>query len=132
MQRILLVEEDPERCRNAAEVLRGARYEVTTCPEPRAAFVSVCETQADLVILDVLRHRTGCQVLNQLKQQEETEAVPVLFAWPAGSVLEAERHTLIERGVRLLPQPVRPNQLPRCVADVLGPPTAPDSARLDS
>lgn len=131
MQRILLVEEDPERRRNAAEVLCGARYEVTTCPAPRAAFASVCETQPDLVILDVLRHRTGCQVLNQLKQQEETEAIPVLFAWPAGSVLEAERHTLVERGVHLLPQPLSPNQLPQCVADVLGPPTAPDSQRRD-
>ena len=131
MQRILLVEEDPERCRNAAEVLRGARFEVTSCPEPRAAFASVCETRPDLVILDVLRHRTGCQVLNQLKQQEETEAIPVLFAWPAGSVLEGERHTLVERRVHLLPQPVRLNQLPRCVADVLGPPSAPDSQRRD-
>jgi len=115
-----------------AEVLRAVRYEVITCPELRTAFACVCETQPDLVILDVPRqHRTGCQVLNQLKQQEETEAIPVLLTWPAGSVLEAERHTLVERGVHLLPQPVRPNQLPRCVADVLGLPTALDSLRLN-
>jgi DNA-binding response OmpR family regulator len=61
---LLLVEEDPERCRNATEVLRAARYEVTSCPEPRSAFASVCETQPDPVILEVpLHYRTGCQVL---------------------------------------------------------------------
>jgi CheY-like chemotaxis protein len=121
MQRIVLIEEDPERRRDAAEVLRAARYQVSTCPEPRAAFARVCEIQPDLVILNLPhQHRTGCQVLNQLKQQEETQAIPVLLAWSAGSGLEPERHTLVERGVHLLAQPLLPNQLPRYVADVLG------------
>jgi DNA-binding response OmpR family regulator len=131
MRRIVLVQEDAGWwSQAAAEVLRAACYEVTTCPEPGAAFAAVCALQPDLVILDVPGdHRLGWQVLNQLKQQEETAAVPVLVAAPAGPALEAERHTLEERGVHLVPQPLRDGQLPAHVAEAFGParPTEPRS-----
>jgi hypothetical protein len=43
--------------------LRAARYEVTSCPEPRSAFASRLRDTAGPVILDVpLQYRTGCQV----------------------------------------------------------------------
>lgn len=120
MQRVVLVDEDPERCRDETEVLCAAHYQVTTCLEPGAAFVCVCEAQPDLVILYTLgHHRTGCQLLNQLKQQEETEAIPILVAWPPGALLETERHTFEERGVHLFPQPMPCSQLPMYVAEVL-------------
>jgi len=120
MQRVVLVDEDAERCHDASEVLRAAHYQVTTCPEPGGAFACVCETQPDVVILDMPSHlRTGCQLLNQLKQQEETEAIPILLAWPPGTLLDTEQHTFEERGVHLLPQPLACSQLPTYVADVL-------------
>ena len=121
MPRIVLVEEDATTRRRAAEVLAAADYQVDRCPEPGAAFACACRTQPDLVILDVAAssRRVGYRVLNQLKQQEETQAIPVLLAAPATPTLARDRRVLAERGVHLLPHPVSPSELPRWVAEIL-------------
>ena len=63
-------------------------------------------------------------MLDQLKQQEETQAIPVLLAAPALPLLTQDRRVLAERGVHVLPHPVDPSDLPHWVAEVLAAPSA--------
>ena len=124
MPRIMLVEDNSETRHAAIEVLQRAHYEVEACPEPRAAFARACQERPDLVILDVPAHqpRVGYQVLDRLKQQEETQAIPVLLAVPTPGALEPDQQALAERGVHVLAQPIGPTDLIQGVEDVLGPP----------
>jgi CheY-like chemotaxis protein len=126
MPRIVLVEEDAITRRRAAEALAAADYQVEPCPEPGAAFACACQLQPDLVILDVAAssRRVGYRVLNQLKQQEETQAIPVLLAGPTTPMLARDRQVLAERGVHVLPDRVDPSDLPRRVAEILAAPPA--------
>ena len=100
MPRIMLVDTNPATCRAAVAVLQRAHYQVETCREPGAAFTRACQAPPDLVILDVpaSQPRVGYQALDRLKQQEETQAIPILLAAPtpdalagAGALLEPER-----------------------------------------
>jgi CheY-like chemotaxis protein len=106
-------------------VLQHAQYEVETCAEPGAAFVRACQARPDLVILDVpvQQPRVGYAVLDGLKQQEETQAIPVLLAVPAPGARAPDPQVLAERGVHVLPQPISSAALIQGVADVLGPPS---------
>jgi CheY-like chemotaxis protein len=126
MPRITLVEDNPEICRATVEALRQADYEVETCPEPRAVFACVCQAPPDLVILSVPpdQPRFGYEALDHLKQQEETNAIPVLLAVPTPETFASDRQALAERGVHVLPQPIRSADLIQRVEDVLGPPVA--------
>jgi CheY-like chemotaxis protein len=130
LPRIMLVEADATRRRRAAEALRAAHYEVHPCPEPAAAFACACQTHPDLVILDIsaTSGRLGYRVLNQLKQQEETQAIPIVLTVPPTPAWVPDRQTLAERGVYVLPDPVRPAELPGRVAEVLALPRAAEEA----
>jgi CheY-like chemotaxis protein len=130
MPRIMLVEDNPETRRAAAEVLQRAQYQVETCPEPGAAFAHACQARPDLVILDVpaQQPRLGYQALDRLKQQEETQAIPILLAVPTPGALGPVQQALVERGVHVLPQSLGPTELMQRVEEVLGP-SRPEPAR---
>lgn len=124
MPRIMLVDTNPATCRAAVAVLQRAHYQVETCREPGAAFTRACQAPPDLVILDVpaSQPRVGYQALDRLKQQEETQAIPILLAAPTPDVLEPVQRALVERGVHVLPQALGPTELIQRVEAVLGPP----------
>ena len=131
MPRIMLVEDNPGTCRAAAEVLQRAHYQVETCLETDTAFARACQEWPDLVILDVPVHqlRAGYAALDRLKQQEETQATPILLAVPTLGVLGPDWQTCAERGVHVLPQPLGPAELIQGVEDVLGPPPPSQNSR---
>jgi two-component system OmpR family response regulator len=135
MPRIMLIEANPETRHVAADVLQHAQYEVETCAEAGAAFARACQERPDLVILDVPAHqpRVGYQVLDRLKQQEETQAIPVLLAVPTPDVLTPDQQVLAERGVHVLPQPIASTELIHRVEDMLGSPApVPELAHLEA
>jgi response regulator RpfG family c-di-GMP phosphodiesterase len=121
MPSIVLVGEASSDSRVAADTLRAAHHVVHTCCETAAAFECVRKTQPDLVILNLLAtdHRAGCQVLDLLKHQPETEAIPVLLATPGLDIVRRDAVTLMEHGVHLVEAQASPARLAARAEQVL-------------
>jgi DNA-binding response OmpR family regulator len=78
-ERVLVVDDHPAMIRLIADALTGAGYAVISAEDGQAGLVAVGEHHPDLVILDLsLPVMTGLQVLRALRNQAETQGLPVI------------------------------------------------------
>ena len=77
---ILIVDDNPENLRLLRSVLDEAKYGVRTATNGAAAIRSVQLKAPDLIILDVIMpEMNGYEVCKQLKANESTRIIPVIF-----------------------------------------------------
>ena len=121
MSHIVLIEDSPSSGRLATETLCAVHQVVRSSSEPTATFELVCQSQPDLIILNLLagNQRTGCRLLDQLKRHPETRAIPVLLASRAAPILAQNATTLNERGVYLVEAHADPTDLAERVEEAL-------------
>lgn len=86
---ILAVDDNRENLRLLAGVLTQQGYTVRVAPSGRLALTSVRAKLPDLILLDVMMpDMDGYQVCTQLKADERTRDVPVIFISAADQVLD--------------------------------------------
>ena len=79
MTQILVVEDNPMNMELAVDLLETYGYEITPAEDGFKALERVKETKFDLILLDMqLPGMDGPEVLERLKADPETSAVPVV------------------------------------------------------
>jgi two-component system cell cycle sensor histidine kinase/response regulator CckA len=116
---VLIVEDDDQVRRLAAEVLRGLGYSLLEARSAAQA-LSLAKTHhgpIDLLLTDVVMPEMGGGVLAE-KMREARPSLRVLFmsGYTDDAVL---RHGIMEEGVPFLQKPLTPNMLARGVRDIL-------------
>ena len=77
---ILVVDDHPASRMTAAAILSVEGYEVLEAESGLAALKAVMQSQPDLILLDVMMpEMDGFEVCRQLKQDEQTRLIPVIF-----------------------------------------------------
>lgn len=80
MNRILVIEDDTEILENIEEVLELQSFRALTAKDSSMGLELAKTERPDLVICDVIMPNVdGYSVLNQLRQDEETAAIPFIF-----------------------------------------------------
>lgn len=103
---IVVVNDSPEFLELAETLLREENYEVKVGQLGQRALALIRESQADLVVLDVrLPDVSGWDVLQALKLDPATAALPVLVCTAAVHELHGLREQLAEIGVDVLVKP---------------------------
>ncbi len=81
MQRILVVEDEPEMARGLKDILEFEGYHVTTAASGREGLQSLTRESPDCIILDVmLPDLSGCQVCEQIRRQKINTPIIMLTA----------------------------------------------------
>jgi signal transduction histidine kinase len=77
---ILIVDDTPDNLRLLSEMLAQHGYCVRSAISGTSAFMAIKQRCPDLILLDInMPHLDGYQVCQQIKAQEKTQAIPVLF-----------------------------------------------------
>ncbi len=77
---ILLVDDTPANLKVLTELLKEYNYKVRAVPSGKLALKSVAHAQPDLILLDInMPEMNGYEVCQQLKDNPETAAIPVIF-----------------------------------------------------
>ena len=79
-QEILIVDDTPNNLRFLSTMLMEEGYEVRKALNGQMALKSVSSDPPDLILLDIrMPEMSGYEVCQQLKAQEQTKEVPVIF-----------------------------------------------------
>ena len=81
MQKILVVEDEPEMSRGLKDILEFEGYQVTTALSGKEGLQCVAREAPDCIILDVmLPDLNGCQVCEQMRRQRINTPIIMLTA----------------------------------------------------
>ncbi len=81
MQKILVVEDEPEMARGLKDILEFEGYQVITVASGKAGLAGVARENPDCIILDVmLPDISGCQVCDQIRRQRVRTPILMLTA----------------------------------------------------
>src|SRR3954452_4762151 len=86
---ILVVDDDPRSLALLTGVLSGEGYSVRPADSGELALASIAAKLPELILLDIrMPGVDGFEVCRQLKQQEETRDIPIVFLSAAGETEE--------------------------------------------
>lgn len=88
---ILLIEDEPNIIEAIRFILSRDGWHVQTHTDGRSAFQAVLDKRPDVVILDVmLPGRSGFDILREIREGDETSALPVLMLTAKGQSKDRE------------------------------------------
>ena len=121
MAKILVVDDEASLAAIVRECLAGEGYDVVVCHDPMMAERTALEENPDLALIDYqMPRKTGVQLLADLRAQEETRELPVLFLSGTEAVRFASQ-VPPEPRVRFLTKPVDMTVLITAVREMLDP-----------
>ncbi len=121
MAKILLVDDEASLTEIVRECLAGEGHDVVVCHDPMAAERMALEENPDLALIDYqMPRKTGVELLADLRAQEETRQLPVLFLSGTEAVRFASQ-VPPEPRVRFLTKPVDMVVLVTAVREMLDP-----------
>ena len=86
MERVLIVDDDPDILRLVSYNLTQAGFDVATAATGRKALESVQKRQPDLIILDLmLPDIDGMEVCRTLRQRDDSRRIPIVILTAADS-----------------------------------------------
>src|SRR5262249_23116278 len=111
MQRVLIVDDDPDIQRLVSYNLGQAGFEVTAAASGRKALESVQKNPPDLIILDLmLPDVDGMEVCRTLRQREDSRRIPIIMLTARSE--EIDRVIGFELGADdYVPKPFSPREL---------------------
>lgn len=123
MKRILIVDDEKAFCDIVEEMLKSAGYtDIVKCSDSRDAIPLVMEKKPDLILLDIkMPVITGDIIAAELKNNEETKKIPVVFLTALIGENEAELHEHVIGNNLFIAKPVRMNDLLQVVREVFNP-----------
>lgn len=111
MDRILIVDDEPENILLAQTALERAGFEVIATTDPRQAAHLAAQREPDAVVLDlVMPDRSGFDVLSELRADTRTRSIPILFLSSRAEVSDRVRG-LREGADDYLGKPFHPEEL---------------------
>ena len=121
MTRIMVVNDSMEFLQLMEELLTGEGYDVSLVETGAGTRAAAKQIRPDLLILDVrLPDMNGFEVLNLLRLDPDTQAIPVLLCTAAVRDVQAQEAVLRERGVPVLFKPFDLDDLLTAIRDSLG------------
>ena len=112
---ILVVDDTPENSDMLGEILREKGYRVQTTNTGELALSSVRKFQPNLILLDiVMPDMDGYQICSQLKVNEKTREIPVIFIQGVSEILDRVKAFAVG-GVDYI---IKPFQVPEVLARV--------------
>lgn len=98
MKRVLIVEDDPLQQKLLRNSLKDNGYEINFCDSGDKALANIIELPPDLIVLDlVLPNVDGYQVLDQLEQNQQMQAIPLIVFTNISK--QEIKDSLLERGI---------------------------------
>jgi two-component system phosphate regulon response regulator PhoB len=89
MERVLIVDDDPDIQRLVSYNFNRAGFEVITAPSGRTALESIQRQPPDLVVLDImLPDIDGMEVCRTLRQHESTRTIPIIMLTARGEEID--------------------------------------------
>ena len=118
--KIIVVDDEPEVAEVVCAILEDANIHANACTYSPDAFSSIQTNQPDAVILDVNMPQVGgVQLFEQLRNNADTLAIPVIFLSADTSTLQPRLSEYNALGVRLLRKPFTGDELLAVVTTVL-------------
>jgi DNA-binding response OmpR family regulator len=111
MQRVLIVDDDPDIQRLVSYNLSQAGFDVTTANTGRTALESIQRQAPDMVVLDLmLPDIDGIEVCRTLRQRDSSRRIPIVMLTARGE--EVDRVVGFELGADdYVPKPFSPREL---------------------
>jgi len=79
-KKILIVDDEPDSVTFLSTLLKGAGYEIVTAADAEEGLEKVRSEKPDLISLDLLLpHKTGINLLQELRTNEETSSIPIVL-----------------------------------------------------
>lgn len=92
MANVLVVDDEPNIVLSLEFLMEQAGFQVTTAEDGEQALESIKNAQPDLILLDIsLPGISGFDVLEQLRGQTETVALPIIMLTAHGREVEREK-----------------------------------------
>ena len=90
-RRVLLIEDEPNIIEAIRFILSRDGWRVDTHSDGQTALETVRQKSPDLIILDVmLPNRSGYDILNDIRSEEDTKSLPVLMLTARGQKKDRE------------------------------------------
>ncbi len=122
--RVLLVEDNADYRKVLHYLLASNGYAVSEARDGREGLKAAREVRPDLALLDFdMPHMNGYELLVELRRNEETRKLPVVFL--TGAANRRHLKDLSLDVARFLDKPISNSQLLQTVADLLGAPPVP-------
>jgi DNA-binding response OmpR family regulator len=119
MARILVADDETDILELIGFTLEYAGHQVLRAPDGATALEQARQLPPDLIVLDVrMPGLNGYEVCQQLKQDETTRSIPVVFLSAKGQGAEVD-HGLGLGAVDYLVKPFAPDQLVRRLEEIL-------------
>lgn len=120
-KRISVVDDYPEILEMIAETLTDEGFEVQTIANHYSAYEEIRRWKPDLIMLDLMlgTAQAGWQVLDQLKRDPATQAVPVVLCSAATTDVREVATSPYARQVEYLEKPFEIDLLLRKIAHLL-------------
>ncbi len=119
-KRIVYFEDDPDMIELVRIILAREGFQIDGVSEGESGLNFVRNTQPDLVLLDLmLPDMDGWEVFRQLKQDESTEAIPVMVVTAKSQSIDKVLGIEIAKVDEYISKPFRPHELVELVNRVL-------------
>ena len=111
MKKILVIEDEPEMCRNLASILRLEKFHPLPAENGRVGLKLAKKEKPDLVIMDVIMPgMNGFQATRTLSRDTETSNIPILIVTTKS--METDRVWGLRQGAKdFLTKPVTAQEL---------------------
>jgi CheY-like chemotaxis protein len=118
--RVLVVDDESHIVHVVRLKLSNAGYDVLSAADGEEGYESACKHRPDLIITDYqMPYMTGLEMCRRLRQNPDTENIPVLMLSARGYALEDEELRSVNI-VATLGKPFSPRELLTRVVEVLG------------
>ena len=119
MKKILIADDRSEVVELVRVSLESDEYEVIDASDGKEALEKIEKEKPDLVLLDVVMpHMSGFQVLERLKQDTQTNQIPVIMLTAQGQKLDREAGTKLGAHAYIT-KPFSPSTLLAKIQEVL-------------
>ena len=120
-RRILIVDDDEDYSQmQALHLDRNGSYTTRQINDPTQAFAAACDFIPDLILLDVnMPALDGGGVMNQLRADDRTKSIPVIFLTVLIDHTDAPFGGLHSGGHLFLPKPTNWLELHECIGSAL-------------
>ena len=118
-KKVLVVDDEIHIVHVVAIKLRNNGYEVLTAENGAEAFKVACEEKPDVIVTDFqMPVMTGLEMVEALRQNQDTADVPVIMLTARGFAIEESQRQQL-RISECLSKPFSPKELLRTIEDVL-------------
>jgi len=120
MPKILIVEDDPLMGRMYQKVFSFEKYETELATDGEEGLVKARSAKPTLILLDVMMPKlNGLQVLERLKADPETKAIPVVILTNLAGTQDAEKALAMGAVKYIIKSEYEPKQVTAMVKEIL-------------